>query len=117
MPVKTTNQIKKGNKMNSIILQTPQGIALHPLGERMRESDWRRSGVLRAAFGAPIPENSIRAVSLQEFRPPKRGEWFLAGSVPEAYRWSKKRDGDTRRRIVRLVRVKTEIKSVTRIIW
>jgi hypothetical protein len=31
-------------------------------------------------------QSGVRAVKTGEFRPPKAGEWYLSGAIPEAYR-------------------------------
>lgn len=49
----------------------------------------------------------VRAIVTDEFREVKKGEWYLSGAVPEAY----KAQGDslTKFRICRLVRIRTRI--------
>ena len=42
-----------------------------------------RVGVRAVATGG---EGQVRAVATGEFRPPRKGEWFLSGSYIEAYR-------------------------------
>jgi hypothetical protein len=31
------------------------------------------------------PPNRFRVEATGEFRPPKRGEWYISGAIPEAY--------------------------------
>lgn len=45
----------------------------------------------------------VRAVRIESVRPPRKGEWYLSGAIPEAYQ--AKADLDYPRQILRLVRV------------
>lgn len=36
-------------------------------------------------IGYPL-QHKLRAVSTNEFRPPRKGEWYISGAIPEAYR-------------------------------
>jgi hypothetical protein len=46
----------------------------------------------------------LLAEATGEFRVPKKGEWFLSGAVPEAYKAGYKQRMTTKFNIVRLVR-------------
>ncbi|RLC88675.1 MAG: hypothetical protein DRJ03_02020 [Chloroflexi bacterium] len=46
----------------------------------------------------------LRAKLTGEFRPPRKGEWFLSGAIPEAYRAPNDLDGAYH--IARFVRVR-----------
>lgn len=50
-------------------------------------------------------ERRLRAVKTGEFRPPRRGEWFLSGAIVEAYHAAN--DLTTPYHIARLVEVET----------
>jgi hypothetical protein len=52
-----------------------------------------------------VPSHKLRAKPTGEFRPPKKGEWFLSGSVIEAYQASC--DHETAYYIAKLVRLIT----------
>lgn len=55
---------------------------------------------------------TFRAIKTGEKRPPKAGEWYLSGAIPEAYRT--KHDLTSSYHILRLVRIVT--KTVTEIV-
>jgi hypothetical protein len=55
---------------------------------------------------------TFRAIRTGEMRPPKAGEWYLSGAIPEAYRT--KHDLTSNYHILRLVRVHT--RTVTEIV-
>ena len=54
-----------------------------------------------------VQYKEIKATSRGEFRPPKKGEWYLSGAIPEAY--VARNDLSTPYHIVQLVRVKEVI--------
>jgi hypothetical protein len=85
------------------------------MSKRVAEPDMRRavktyplagvgSLVLRHRLSVRTPGVEIRAVKTGEFRPPRAGEWFLSGAVPEGY--ETKNDLSTPYHILRLVRVR-----------
>jgi len=53
---------------------------------------------------------SVRAQWTGEFRPPKKGEWYLSGAVVEAY--LAKNDLQSPYHLARLVRVRTEVVEI-----
>lgn len=60
----------------------------------------------------PASHKSVRGILTGEKRPPKKGEWYLSGAIPECYRAPN--DLSTPFHIIQLVRVKTH--TVTEII-
>ena len=58
--------------------------------------------------------NTIAAVRTGEFRSPKRDEWYLSGSIPEAYK--AKNDLSTPFHILKLVRVQRETIVVEKVL-
>lgn len=56
----------------------------------------------------------LRGVRTGEYRAPNAGEWYLSGAEPEA--WKAKNNLTSPYYILRLVRVKTETKTVTTIV-
>ena len=56
--------------------------------------------------------HNIKAVKINEFRCPKKGEWFLSGAIPQAYR-CRSNDANIQYHILKLVRTKT----ITEIIY
>lgn len=53
-------------------------------------------------LGAPVRlRQSIRAMTTGEFRPPRKGEWYISGAIPGAYRAPN--DLDTSYHIAKLV--------------
>lgn len=62
------------------LLKTKSGRKLYPLGDSHRAS---RFGYMRSLeYGDP----TVMAVNSFEFRCPKKGEWFLSGAQPTAYK-------------------------------
>lgn len=57
-----------------------------------------------------MPNRNIKAVMIGRIRPPKKGEWYLSGAIPTAYRAPN--DLTTSYHIMKLVRVET-ITTVT----
>ena len=53
-----------------------------------------------------VRSNNVRAVRTSEFRPPRKGEWYLSGALPAAY--CAPNDLGTAFRILRLVHVRKE---------
>lgn len=61
--------------------------------------------------GIPLAEQRhLRAVRTGEYRPPLKGEWFLSGAIPQAYRCI---SAGLSYHILKIVRV--EIKTTYRI--
>lgn len=51
----------------------------YPLSDHPNQTEWKE-------LGAPKQITQIVAIRTGEFRPPREGEWYLSGSIPEAYR-------------------------------
>ena len=77
---------------------------LYPIADRVPTIEKLRLGCRRSPFGF-VSQDDLRAVYNYEKRNPKKGEWFLSGAIPEAYR--ARSDMDCRFSIARLVRVRT----------
>lgn len=59
----------------------------------------------------PVPyEPSKRAIWTGEFRPPKKGEWYLSGAIVEAYKAPN--DLDTPRHIAKIANVRRKISFI-----
>ena len=50
-----------------------------------------------------VSQNHYRAIATGDFRPPKKGEWYLSGAIPAAYRAPN--DLSTAFHIMRVVKV------------
>ena len=66
------------------------------------------SGLAYHCLGMPV--KGVKAIYSGEKRPPRKGEWYLSGAIPEAYRAPN--DLDTPYHIARLVKVRTETREV-----
>lgn len=66
------------------------------------------SGISYHSLGMPV--KGVKAIRTGEKRPPKKGEWYLSGAIPEAYR--ARNDLDTVYYILRLVKVRTETRTI-----
>lgn len=66
-------------------------VAIYPVRDRVTWEECKKLGIDKAIPYAPTcdvyPAN-VKAVWTGEVRPPKAGEWFLSGSVVEAYKAS-----------------------------
>ena len=51
----------------------------YPLSDHPNQTEWKE-------LGSPKAITQIVAIRTGEFRPPREGEWYLSGSIPEAYR-------------------------------
>jgi hypothetical protein len=51
----------------------------YPLSDHPNQTEWKE-------LGSPKDITQIVAIRTGEFRPPKKGEWYLSGAIPEAYR-------------------------------
>ena len=49
-------------------------------------ADWLNSAERKHFDGCKPWDRNGRVVATEEFRPPKRGEWYLSGAVVQAYR-------------------------------
>jgi len=61
----------------------------YPVRDRVPRADWKALGLEKPPMGLPsvgIYPNNISAVWTGETRCPKKGEWYLSGSIVEAYR-------------------------------
>lgn len=69
-------------------------------------------------LGDPCPghygEHDLRGQAIGEFRPPRKGEWYISGAIPAVYRASN--DLNTDYHIAHIVRVKTTTVVVERIV-
>ncbi len=65
----------------------------------------------RALFGLKMSDNfnSIKAILSTEYRCPKKGEWYISGAIPQAYR--AENDLSMKANIAKLVL--TETKTIT----
>jgi hypothetical protein len=81
-------------------LKTKNGIKLYQLGDRHPE---QKFGPL-ATIGHS--DNAIMAINSRQRRCPKKGEWYLSGALPKAYR--SPNDLSTEYLIATIVRVKKE---------
>lgn len=64
-----------------------------------------------AATSVGVAPSGFGAVRTGEFRPPKKGEWYLSGAAPVGYRAPN--DLHTAYYIVELVKVHRETRTVT----
>ena len=60
------------------------------------------------AYGQKVRD--VHAILTGERRPPRKGEWYLSGAIPEAYRAPN--DLSTPYQICRLVKTRTETRTV-----
>jgi hypothetical protein len=82
----------------------------YPLADRLAFGEHKKIGLLNSA-GLWITGLSVHAVwDGQPPRCPKKGEWYLSGSIIEAYRAPN--DLSTPYHIARLVKTKKETKTV-----
>ena len=75
---------------------------LYPLYGQPSWQECRRLGVDSNACRLNV-QAFLRAEATGEFRVPKKGEWFLSGAVPEAYKAGHKHRMTTKFNIARLV--------------
>jgi hypothetical protein len=88
---------------------------LYPVVDRLSREEREALGLpsgTDALTNCGIPARNVHAVYIGEKRPPKKGEWYLSGSVVEAYKALN--DLSDPYHIARLVR--TETKTVTTIV-
>lgn len=81
-------------------LKTKNKIKLYQLGDRHSE---QKFGPMRTIGHS---DNAIMAIKSDQFRCPKKGEWYLSGALPKAYR--SPNDLTNEYRIATIVRVKKE---------
>ena len=88
----------------------------YPLADSLTLPECRRFAF--PLSGDPTPDgyggHSIKAVRTGAFRPPEKGDWYLSGAEP--YAWRCKGKMRSSYNIARLVRVVTEMKPVESII-
>ena len=63
-------------------------------------------GVMERSY----PARWYRVESTGEYRPPRKGEWYISGAIPEGYKTEN--DLTVKHQIGRLVEVKTEVNLV-----
>jgi len=84
---------------------------LHRLADRPTLAECTSLGIednpkIASAVMALYGKSHLRGVLTGEFRVPKKGEWYLSGAIPEAYR-APTDEMRTPYYILRLVRVET----------
>lgn len=84
---------------------------LHRLADMPRGSECRALGVKDPLMG----RHFLRGVLTGEFRVPRKGEWYLSGALPEAYRAPTDKMKSPYY-ILRLVRVESETMTMERIV-
>ena len=65
--------------------------------------------VIRSIVHPKTEGVSIKAILTNQFREPMKGEWYLSGAIPEAYRAIN--DLSTKYRILKLVLVRQTVKE------
>lgn len=63
----------------------------YPVAERLNHDDYKALGITFRDVKGPLPTVGMNVVGvvaeyIREFREPKKGEWYLSGSIVEAYR-------------------------------
>ena len=85
----------------------------YPLQDPINEGEASALGLSSDAEWRAFHQRDIRAVSTKGHRNPRKGEWYLSGAVPAAYRAPNDFTGENMRYdIARLVRVR-EVKTLT----
>ncbi len=63
---------------------------LYPVLDRLTKAEAKVLGFDRIPSGPMIsvnmPVKDVHAITTGEFRKPKKGEWYLSGAIPAAYR-------------------------------
>jgi hypothetical protein len=83
-----------------------EDVKTYQLGDRLTLAELDRLGIERDSMGHLWGESVkdgtyARAIRTGEFRAPRKGEWYLSGSWPRAYRAPN--DLSTKFRIMRLI--------------
>ena len=82
----------------------------YPLGDTPTSADLPGVPFDKRFVSDFLPNRHYKAVMIGRIRPPKKGEWYLSGAIPAAYRAPN--DLTTSYHIMKLVRVET-ITTVT----
>jgi hypothetical protein len=67
---------------------------VYPIADTLSLEDWEKLGIppvdsRHLGYHQVVVENEnyrLGAIKIGEKRPPKAGEWYLSGAIPEAYR-------------------------------
>lgn len=86
----------------------------YPIADRPSLAEQKALGVTLTAFlpSIGLGAKNIATVRTGEYRPPKKGEWYLSGAIPHAYKAPN--DLSTPFHILNLV--KTETVTITKIV-
>ena len=94
---------------------------LYPVMDRVNLAEKKARGIPTDKLVEPLPSEAngaggVRAILTGEFRAPKKGEWYLSGAIPEAYRADNDFANKNKYHIARLVRTETKTVQITTII-
>lgn len=78
----------------------------YPLGDTPTAAETGGASFDERFTPEAMPNHHFKAVMIGRIRPPKKGEWYLSGAIPAAYRAPNDLTGSFH--IMRLVRVHTK---------
>lgn len=97
-------------------IKTDTGKTVYPLADYLTYEDkqaLRVQGTMSTAKYQDLLRGdfvNVGAVLTGEKRPPKAGEWFISGAIPEAYRMPN--DSTQAHHIARLIKYRTETRCI-----